>query len=154
MERRPTSSARNSSPSARRAKKLSSEADEIARKLSEKLAQEKEIETPAHLPFSIDASGPSELGAQDEVTWVKASGWTPLEFLAHTYRNPWQKMEHRISAAKAILDYAHKKVPQKVEAEIVGRGIGLDMAALSKLSDKELATLEKILEKAQEGAVS
>ncbi len=100
--------------------------------------------------FTIDASGPSDLGTQDVDAWVKASGWTPVEFLTHTYRNPWQKMPDRISAAKAILDYTHRKLPARIEVENSGTvGIAkLDASALSKLSAKELETLEKILEKA------
>lgn len=154
MERNPTSSARKMSPSERRAKKLADEADAIAGKIIADRAKKTDPEDgePIVPPFAIDASGPSQLGAQDIATWTVASGWTPVEFLTHLYRNPWQKTQDRIAAAKAVLEYNHRKLPEKLE--IAGRGISLDMAALAKLSDKELATLEKILEKAQEGAVS
>ena len=96
----------------------------------------------------IDASGPSAITEEEIATWVKASGWTPIEFLVHTYRNGFQKMEHRISAAKAILEYAHRKLPSKLEVDMKSKSLVLDSNALSALSDKELAMLEKILEKA------
>ena len=96
----------------------------------------------------IDASGPSAITEEDIATWVKSSGWTPIEFLTHTYRNGFQKMEHRISAAKAILEYAHRKLPSKLEVDMKSKSLVLDSNALSALSDKELAMLEKILEKA------
>lgn len=98
--------------------------------------------------FTIDASGPSELGAQDVATWTAASGWTPIEFLTHAYRNPWQKMPDRIAAAKAVLEYNHRKLPTNVEVDLQSRNLTLDANALSALSDKELALLEKLLEKA------
>lgn len=96
----------------------------------------------------LDASGPSAITDEDVATWVKASGWTPAEFLAHTYRNPFQKMEHRISAAKAVLEYSHRKLPSKVEVDMKAKSLVLDSKALSALTDKELALLEKLLEKA------
>lgn len=99
--------------------------------------------------FSVDASGPSDLGASDDDIWVKKSGVTPLEFLTHTYRNGFQRMEHRISAAKAVLDYTHRKLPARVElsGELGGRNVALDAVALAKLSDKELEQMMKLLEK-------
>lgn len=115
---------------------------------AEKLIEEdkdSELDIP---PFAVDASGPSDLGSQDIATWTVASGWTPIEFLTHTYRNGWQRMEHRISAAKAVLEYNHRKLPDRVEVDLKSKSLVLDSAALSSLSDKELAMLEKILEKA------
>jgi hypothetical protein len=100
----------------------------------------------------IDASGPSELTEEDVDAWIKHSGWTPIEFLTHTYRNPWQKMEARISAAKAVLEYAHRKLPSKVELDMKSRSVVLDAKSLAALSDKELSQLEALLSKA-EGSV-
>ncbi len=98
---------------------------------------------------SLDASGPSALTDREEADWIKSSGWTPVEFLTHTYRNPYQRMSDRINAAKAVLDYAHRKLPQKIEvdASVAGRALTLDAAVLSKLSIKELESLEVILAK-------
>lgn len=126
-----------------------------ARKIADKARvtipeEEKDADSDLTLnPFVIDASGDSALGAQDEVDWVKASGWTPLEFLTHTYRNGFQRMEHRIAAAKAVLDYAHRKLPARVEisGNVAGQNIALDAVALSKLTDKEIDQLLAMLEK-------
>lgn len=99
--------------------------------------------------MQIDASGPSALTAEEVDTWVKSSGWTPVEFLTHVYRNPWMKMDQRINAAKSVLEYAHRKLPSKLEVEGKG-GISvrnIDAAALAKLNGKDLAALEKLLEK-------
>lgn len=100
-------------------------------------------------PFAVDVSGPSELDGLGDDVWVKASGATPLEFLTHTYRNGFQRMEHRISAAKAVLDYTHRKLPARVElsGDLGGRNVQLDAVALAKLSDKELEQMMKLLEK-------
>lgn len=87
-----------------------------------------------------------------DAAWIRATGWTPLEFLTHTYRNPWQKPSDRISAAKAILDYAHRRLPQELKlsgtpgAPLVS-GVALTPAALASLTDSELETLTKLLDK-------
>lgn len=100
--------------------------------------------------LEVDASGPSELGDEETDLWVKNSGLTPVEFLTRTYRNGFQPMQHRISAAKAVLDYAHRKLPQKLELETTGSVSvqQLDASALSKLSPEDLEALERILSKA------
>lgn len=118
----------------------------VTKQDAEKLiSEDSESEFP---PFAVDASGASDLGAQDIATWTAASGWTPVEFLTHTYRNGWQRMEHRIAAAKAVLEYNHRKLPDKMEIDLKSKSLVLDSAALSSLSDKDLAILEKLLEKA------
>lgn len=97
----------------------------------------------------IDGRSASELGEDDVETWIKSRGWTPIEFLTHTYRNPWQKMNDRISAAKAVLEYVHRKLPQKLEIEgsMGTKNLSLDASALSKLSTEELDALTTLLEK-------
>ena len=147
MNRAPKNPARKPTPSERRAQKLAAEADAIARKIIDEKKKEPNSEQDIP-PFAVDASGASDLGTQDIATWTVASGWTPIEFLTHTYRNGWQRMEHRISAAKAVLEYNHRKLPDQVEIDLKSKSLVLDSAALSSLSDKELAMLEKILEKA------
>lgn len=85
-----------------------------------------------------------------DAAWVRASGQTPLEFLVFTYRNVWQRASDRISAAKAVLEYAHKRLPNELKlqgdpaAPLLGR---LGPADLSKLNDGELQTLTKLIEK-------
>lgn len=118
--------------------------DEEAQKLIDEIADRHMAD-----PLGDPNAGPSELTREDVETWIKSRGWTPIEFLTHTYRNGLQRMEHRISAAKAVLEYAHRKLPTKIEvdADVTGRGMTLDASALAKLSDKELEALEKILTK-------
>lgn len=100
-------------------------------------------------PWAIDASGNSLMTDDEVAFWIKASGWTPIEFLTTVYRNGYQRMEHRISAAKAVLEYAHKKLPAKLEVsgDLGTKSITLDAVALSKLTDKELEVMTKMLEK-------
>lgn len=101
------------------------------------------------LTEGIVANSPSELtDGELEALWVKSRGWTPLEFLCHTYRNPWQKTSDRISAAKAVMEYIHQKLPQKVElgGEVV-QTKKLKAENLGKLSDKELEVFTKLLQK-------
>jgi hypothetical protein len=50
---------------------------------------------------------------QEQVAWVRRSGPTPVEFLARAYRNPVIEMRDRIAAAKALLDYTHRKLAQQ-----------------------------------------
>ena len=94
---------------------------------------------------TIDTGDPA-LDAQ----WVRASGVTPLEFLCTAYRNPAVRMTDRISAAKQVLDFAHKRLPQSLTlqgdpvAPLLGR---LGPASLEALSDEELDVFRKILEK-------
>jgi len=108
--------------------------------------KEEEIELP---DWVIDARGAGLMTDEDVAFWIKSSGWTPVEFLTTVYRGPFQKMEHRISAAKAVLEYAHRKLPTKLEIDGAINGeLKLDSAALSKLTDKELDVLLKLLEKA------
>lgn len=124
-----------------------------SRKDAEKLVRQSDEQSADHEDiaalFRVDASGASDLGTTDDDLWVKKSGVTPLEFLTHTYRNGFQRMEHRISAAKAVLDYTHRKLPARVEVsgDLTGKDITLDAVAMSKLSDKELDQMLKLLEK-------
>lgn len=47
---------------------------------------------------------------QEQLLWIRSSGPTPVEFLARVYRNPLNKMNDRVSAARALLDYTHRKL--------------------------------------------
>ena len=82
------------------------------------------------------------------VRWIQQTGATPLEFLAETYRNEGIKPGDRISAARAMLDFVHRKVPVKTEVETKDTTeTKLDTKVLKGLNDKELATLESLLKK-------
>jgi len=51
------------------------------------------------------------------VRWLQVTGETPLEFLAGTYRDDNNRIGDRIQAARALLDYVHRKVPAQVEVK-------------------------------------
>ena len=82
------------------------------------------------------------------VRWLQASGEMPLEFLARTYRSENAKMSDRITAARTLMDYVHRKVPVKQELETKDiTEPKLSPTALKSLSDKDLKTLESLLSK-------
>jgi hypothetical protein len=88
------------------------------------------------------------LDGTTEEAWIKAQGWTPLEYLTHTYRNPWQETKDRIAAAKAVLEYVHRKLPQRIELQgDITETRKLTAESLGKLSDDELTVFTKLLEK-------
>jgi len=83
-----------------------------------------------------------------EAAWIRSQGWTPLEMLVATYKNPFQKMSDRISAAKAVLDFCHRKLPSKIEVTAdVKQSSTITADKLSRLTDKELETFTKLLAK-------
>jgi len=53
------------------------------------------------------------------VRWLQMTGETPLEFLANTYRDGNNRVGDRIQAARALLDYVHRKVPAQVDIKKV-----------------------------------
>ena len=80
--------------------------------------------------------------------WLQKSGEMPLEFLARTYRSENARMSDRITAARTLMDYVHRKVPVKQEVE--NKDITepkLDAKMLKGLTEKELNLLESILKK-------
>lgn len=82
------------------------------------------------------------------IKWIQQTGETPLEFLAATYRDDAVKVGERIAAARALLDYVHRKVPVKQEIETEDKTAPkLSLAALKGLNAKDLALLESLLEK-------
>ena len=83
-----------------------------------------------------------------EEEWVTSSGQTPLEFLSDVFRDPMNDIKERISAAKYVLDYAHKKVAS--ESSINGSLTlknSIDPQTLMKLSDADIDSLISILKK-------
>jgi BarA-like signal transduction histidine kinase len=72
----------------------------------------------------------------------------PLEFLARTYRDEEAKMSDRLTAARTLMDYVHRKLPSK--AEIETKDITepkLSKEVLKGLSAKELDMLETLMSK-------
>jgi len=47
----------------------------------------------------------------DQVNWIRRTGETPLEFLTRMYRHPFVDRKDRISAARAVQEYVHQKLP-------------------------------------------
>lgn len=91
----------------------------------------------------------SDEGLQLQARYVAEVGDHPLDVLKTLVKNPWVRPSDRISAAKALLEYGARKVPAQFELTGKdGAALRLDASALSKLSDKELDLLEKILAKA------
>lgn len=97
----------------------------------------------------IDPLSDEALRIQAE--YVKQVGDHPLDTLKSLSANIWVKPSDRISAAKALLEYGARKIPASLELSGKGGGpLTLSASALSKLSDKELSMLEKILAKVSE----
>lgn len=48
----------------------------------------------------------------EQVNWVRRTGATPLEFLVRAYRNPLYDPQDRIAAARAAMDFVHKRMPK------------------------------------------
>jgi len=91
---------------------------------------------------------PSQMEDGAEAAWIKLQGATPLEFLCMVYKNPWNDMKDRVNAAKSILDFVHRKIPQKIEVDgsmIETRKLSAEN--LGKLSDAELELFTKLLGK-------
>ena len=83
------------------------------------------------------------------IRWLQTSGETPLEYLTSVYRddNPDVRTSDKIAAARALLDYVHRKVPQQVEVKgpsaeetntsaAIVRDIGDQLARLAAISKK------------------
>lgn len=54
---------------------------------------------------------------REVVDWVQRTGETPIEYLVKTYRASSSKTQDRISAARAVLDYVHRKMPQTIDVK-------------------------------------
>jgi hypothetical protein len=54
---------------------------------------------------------------KDTLAWIQRTGETPIEFLAKTYRSGSARTNDRISAARALLDYVHRKMPQTIDVK-------------------------------------
>ena len=54
---------------------------------------------------------------KDTLAWIQRTGETPIEFLAKTYRSGNARTNDRISAARALLDYVHRKMPHTIDVK-------------------------------------
>jgi hypothetical protein len=65
------------------------------------------------------AIAPPPVGADimEVVDWVQRTGDTPIEFLVRTYRSSSTKTMDRIGAARAVLDYVHRKMPHTIDVK-------------------------------------
>lgn len=82
------------------------------------------------------------------VRWLQASGEMPLEFLARIYRSENVKTGDRITAARTLMDYTHRKIPIKQELETKDiTAPKLDPKVVKGLTEKELSQLETLLKK-------
>jgi hypothetical protein len=97
------------------------------------------------LPNQADGLDPTT-GAT--VRWLQESGEMPLEFLARTYRSEDNKISDRLTAARTLMDYVHRKVPQKseIDTKLISEP-RLNPTLLRELSAKDLDLLEELLKK-------
>lgn len=106
---------------------------------------------PSVQQSEIPEDDPTALSVEQQ--WIRARGWTPLEFLVYAYRSPFIKVADRINAAKAVLDYAHKRIPTAYTVGSDGKPVLLPVPVrggmdLSNLSEPELDALAALLQKA------
>lgn len=82
------------------------------------------------------------------VRWMQMTGETPIEVLTRTMRDDEAKMGDRLSAARILMDFVHRRVPTKVEQKIEDvTAPKIDQKLLKGLSAKELTLLETLLKK-------
>ena len=91
----------------------------------------------------------SDDGLKLQAQYVRQLSQHPLDVLRRISQNVFAQPKDRIAAAKALLEYSHRKPTQQLQVSADGLGLKLDPAALSGLSTKELDQLEKLLTKAQ-----
>lgn len=87
----------------------------------EELGAEAEAETAADLFGEAPAprgagrpAGARNRATQEQVAAIRASGQSPLAFLASVWRDPQRSDKSRIPAAVAALPYLHRKQPMDV----------------------------------------
>ena len=85
------------------------------------------------------------------IRWLQTSGETPLEFLTSVYRddNPDVKTSDKIAAARALLDYVHRKVPTQVEVKPVSNEEIAETSAIIREVGDSLAKLAAINKKSK-----
>lgn len=95
-----------------------------------------------------DSELPDILDIGPDGTFIRKSGKTPLEFLTAAYRHPLVGMKERVSAAKAVLEFTHRKPTSQGDGINPNTPLSIDMRLLSGLNDKELQALLTLLDKA------
>ena len=84
------------------------------------------MEAAAAEPSGLDPL-PDDL--MPDAAWVRARGWSPLEFLVYAYRNPWLKISDR--EGKGIRDITGTII---LERNRQRRTIAIDDAWLREMS--------------------
>jgi hypothetical protein len=98
----------------------------------------------AHGATDLDLS--SDLAVEIQAKYIANVGSHPFEALKSISQNPLCKAADRIAASKALLEYSHRKIPQKVDVTNTS-AFRLDPAVLAGLSVDELALMETLLAK-------
>lgn len=85
------------------------------------------------------------------VRWLESSGETPLEYLTSVYRDdtPDVRVSDKIAAARALLDYVHRKVPATIEIKGPSSEDLADQAAIVREAGEKLALLASINKKSE-----
>ena len=81
------------------------------------------------------------------VDWVQRTGETPVEFLAKTYRSTSAKTGDRIAAARSLLDFVHRKMPQTIDVKDDRQAKDQEEKHVELLKRVEELLSEKIQEK-------
>jgi hypothetical protein len=118
------------------------------------LSVTKDVYDETFLQFVESQAGLGLDPLSDEAVQLQAQyavlGTHPFDVLKRIVANPFCSPRDRISASKLLLEYSARKVPAQLE--VTGKNgspLKLDASQLSRLSDKDLDTLERLLQKAQ-----
>jgi hypothetical protein len=80
---------------------------------------------------------------------LAAGGITPLEFACSVIRDPKATMRDKQWACGTLMPYMHRKLPIAIEGGDPSKPISiLDIGQLKDLSNKEIQTFMKLIEKA------
>ena len=95
----------------------------------------------------VDPLSPEALKIQAQ--YVAELPQHPMDILRRLMTNPFCSPNERISAAKTLMTYSMRAIPNNVELTGKdGSAIKIDGKMLSNLTDKELETLQSLLVKA------
>lgn len=83
------------------------------------------------------------------IRWLQTSGETPLEYLTSVYRNDDSEVRtsDKIAAARALLDYVHRKVPAQIEVKGPSTEDAAEHAAIARDIGDQLAKYAAITKK-------